>query len=66
MNNVIQLRPIHIGDLVQIDLGHDIHTGLVTVRYGNRYRVRFPGGNTLLIRAYDVVNNLTNPRPSLR
>ena len=64
MNNIHRIHPeipsATIGDIIQVDLGHDIETGLVTARIGagagKRYRVLFAGGNTLLIRGYDIVN----------
>ena len=57
-----------IGDAVQVDWfdgeKFSIHTGLVTMRVGCQYRVRFENGATLLVRPCDIVSNLSKRKAS--
>jgi len=66
MGEVVPIRPTNpakVGEVVQVDLGGDIRNGTVMARFvddsGTRYRIYFNHGSSLLVRPYDIVNNLT-------
>lgn len=48
-----------IGDVVQIDIGADIMSGVIFGRHSGMYRVGLANGATVFVDAIAIVNNIT-------